>query len=214
MVFSKRVVTILVTVFILGVVDTANALKYSSFIFSTYDIVFFSYEDGTVLEIYEKDGSPVLDRWGNPVIINNGNPLSKGKHVRLAYPYSLTSFGKTYLVTGSKKFSVLVGDAAYGWSGYYAIDQNGKGVSTEFYTYVSPKTYLINGSQKFVVFAYEDGTEVTVEYANPNMVYHEVITNHPLNKGEHEVICLCISDIAENLVDRLCGFSYNTYSSL
>jgi len=137
MVFSKRIVILLVVV--LSMVDTAKALQYSSFIFSTYDIVFFSYEDGTVLEIYEKDGSPVLDYWQDPVIINDGNPLDKGKHVRLPYPSKLTKFGKTYLVTGSKKFSVLIGDPTYGESGYYAMDANGRGVSTEFYTYVPQK---------------------------------------------------------------------------
>jgi len=139
MIFSKRVVTLLVTVFILWVVDTAEALKYSSFIFSTYDIVFFSYEDGTVLEIYEYDGSSVTDWLGKPVIINGGNPLAKGNHVRLTYPDMLTKSGKTYLVTGSKKFAVLIGDPTYGESGYYAMDANGRGVSTEFYTYVPQK---------------------------------------------------------------------------
>lgn len=184
MVFSKRIVTLLVVVLVLGTADTAEALKYTSYVFSTYDIVFFSYEDETVLEIYEKDGSPVLDFWGDPVLINGGNPLGKGEHVRLTYPYTLISYGKTYLVTGSKKFSVLIGDAAYGWSGYYAIDQNGRGVSTEFYTYVPPKTPSY-GYQKFVVFAYEDGTEVTIEYADPNQIYHEVVTDFPLDKGQN-----------------------------
>jgi len=35
------------------------------------------------------------------------------------------------------------------------------------------------------VFAYEDGTEVTVEYADPNMVYHEVVTDYALSEGEN-----------------------------
>ena len=182
--FGKRVVILLALV--LGAVDTAKALQYSSFIFSTYDIIFFSYEDGTVLEIYEFDGSPVLDYLGDPVLINDGDPLSKGKHVRLICPYDLTSSGKTYLVTGSKKFSVLIGDpAARGKSGYYAIDQNGSGLSTEFYSYVPPKTWSYHGYQKFVVFAYEDGTEIIVECADPNQIYHEVVTDFALDKGEN-----------------------------
>ncbi len=179
---SKRIVMLLVFVFVLRTAETAEALKYSSFIFSTYDIVFFSYEDGTVLEIYEKDGSVVLDYAHDPVIINGGNPLDKGKHVRLIFPFDLTSYGKTYLVTGSKKFSVLTGDPMYGKSGYYAMDQNGRGVSTEFYTYVPPKRAYY-GTQKFIVFAYEDGTEITVEYADPNWIYHEVIADLPLDDG-------------------------------
>ena len=185
MVFGRHIVMLFVTVLILGMSINAKALQYGSFIFSTYDIVFFNYEDGTVLEIYEKDGSHVRDFENNIVRINDGNPLSKGKHVRLTYPSTLTSDGETYLVTGSKKFSVLTGHITGGMIGYYAMDQNGRGVSTEFYTYVPPKTYQIKGFQKFVVFAYEDGTEATVEYADPNGVYREVVTNHPLDKGGH-----------------------------
>ena len=151
---------------------------------NAYDIVFFSYEDGTVLEIYEKDGSTVFDWRDKPVIINGGDPLNKGEHIRLIYPYDLTKYGKTYLVTGSKKFSVLIGDPTYGQNGYYAMDQNGKGASTEFYTYV-PQRKGAYGTQKFIVFAYQDGTELTVEYADPNWVYHEVVTDFPLDKGEN-----------------------------
>ncbi len=147
MYFNKRIMALLLFAIVLGITDTSEALQYSSFIFSTYDIVFFSYEDGTVLEIYENDGSPVLDQLRDPVLINGGNPLGKGKHVRLTHPFYLTSTGKTYLVTGSKKFSVLIGDPTYGKSGYYAMDQNGRGVCTEFYTYVPPKRAYY-GTQK------------------------------------------------------------------
>lgn len=132
MYLKKRIMMLLLFVVVFTVTDISEALQYSSYIFSTWDIEFFSYEDGTVLEIYEKDGSLVLDSEENPVLINGGNPLDKGQHVRLAFPSTLTSSGKTYLVTGSKKFSVLIGDPMYGRSGYYAMDQNGKGASTEF----------------------------------------------------------------------------------
>jgi len=88
-------------------------------------------------------------------------------------------------VAGSKKFSVLTGDAFSNLcTGYYAMDQNGRGVSGEFYTYV-PRKNSSYGTQKFIVFAYEDGTQMTVEYDQGNGNYQAVVTNHPLDAGEY-----------------------------
>ena len=55
-------------------------------------------------------------------------------------------------------------------------------MSTEFYTYVPLKTPDY-GYQKFVVFAYEDGTEVTIEKEQGNGNYQVVVTNFALDKG-------------------------------
>ena len=107
--------------------------------------------------------------------------MGKGEHVLIHIPYPEPLVG-VFEVAGSNKFSVLIGDPTYGRSGYYAMDQNGKGVSTEFYTYV-PQKKGSYGTQKFIVFAYEDGTEVTVEYADPNWIYHDVVTDFPLYDG-------------------------------
>jgi len=156
---------------IVVVFSIAKALKYSSYVFNTYDMVLFSYEDGTDLEVT-----------GFGQTLWSGT-LDKGGHHRIQIPYPYNPVG-VFEVAGSKKFSVLIGDPTYGRSGYYAMDQNGKGVSTEFYTYV-PQKKGSYGTQKFIVFAYEDGTEVTVEYADPNVVYHDVVTDFPLDKGEN-----------------------------
>jgi hypothetical protein len=161
----------IIVISIVGV-STAEALTYRSYVFNTYDIILFSYEDGTQLAVY---------RYGES---KYSGTLDKGQHVRIVIPYPYNPVG-AFEVAGSNKFSVLIGDPTYGKSGYYAMDQNGRGVSTEFYTYVPSKTLNINGYQKFVVFAYEDGTELTVEYADPNMVYHEVVTDFPLDKGQN-----------------------------
>ncbi len=143
---------------------TAEALSYQSYVFGTYEMILFSYEDGTELAVY---------RYGNPVY---SKVLDKGEHDRVF----LSGVG-AYEVAGSKKFSVLTGDAAFSiCTGYYAMNQNGRGVSTEFYTYV-PEKKGSYGSQKFIVFAYEDGTELTVEYADPNGVYRDVIADLPLD---------------------------------
>jgi len=171
--FLNRRTFIFLSIIVISIVGvgTAEALTYRSYVFNTYDIILFSYEDGTQLAVY---------RYGES---KYSGTLDKGQHVRIVIPYPYNPVG-AFEVAGSKKFSVLIGDPTYGKSGYYAMDQNGLGVSTEFYTYVPPKTPSY-GYQKFVVFAYEDGTELTVEYADPNMVYHEVVTNHPLDAGGH-----------------------------
>ena len=196
--FSIVSVTIFSLVIIL--VSDLMALEYTSYIYTPYELIFFSYEDGTTLEIYETDGTTVYDWFGNPVVINGGNALNKGQHCRLSYPDLLTSQNHAYLVTGSKKFSVLTGDAATsdessGVCGYYAMNPNGMGVANEFYTYV-PNVYNqsfyeapdVEPEQlKFIVFAYEDNTTVTVQRENPDdpNYYIDLTAPFVLDAGGH-----------------------------
>ena len=130
----------------IGGVCRAEASNYQSYVFGTYEIILFSYEDGTELEVSGFGQS----LWSGT--------LNKGEHVLVEKPYG-PPVPEAYEVVGSNRFAVLVGHITDGMNGYYAMDQNGRGVSMEFYTFVPPKTYLIKGFQKFVVFAYEDGTE-------------------------------------------------------
>jgi len=169
---QRALILLSIIVVVLVGVGTSKALNYRSYVFNTYEMILFSYEDNTDWAVY---------RYGD--LRYSGN-MDKGEHVLIHIPYPEPPVG-AFEVAGSKKFAVLVGDAAYGWSGYYAIDQNGLGVSTEFYTFVPPKTSGINGYQKFVVFAYEDDAEITVEYADPNAVYHAVVTDLSLDDGEY-----------------------------
>jgi hypothetical protein len=146
--------------------EASTTLAYRSYIFTTEDIVLFSYEDGTQLELYDSSGNPV------PI---NPNVLDKGEHT-----YVDTSQG-VYLVAGSNKFAVLTGDATTtGVSGYYAMDADGRGVSREFYTY-APVLYE---HCEFIVFAYENGTSVTVQEEVSNGVYTD-IASFTLDKGKH-----------------------------
>jgi len=154
----------------IGGIGTAEALNYRSYVFGTYEMILFSYEDGTDLEVY-----------GFGQTLWSGT-LNKGQHKLVQKPYG-PPVPAVYRVEGSNQFAVLGGHITGGMNGYYAMDQNGLGVSTEFYTYVPPKTPGINGYQKFVVFAYEDGTEITVQYADPNWIYHDVVADFPLDKG-------------------------------
>ena len=146
--------------------EVSTSLAYSSYIFTTNDIVLFSYEDGTQVELYDSAGNPVS------VV---PNVLDKGEHT-----YVNTSTG-VYFVAGSNKFAVLTGDATtIGVSGYYAMDAQGRGVGREFYTYAP----ALHEHCEFIVFAYQDGTSVTIQQEVTNGVYED-IASFTLDKGEH-----------------------------
>ena len=163
-------------VLIASLSNAANALEYTSFVYNTYELIFFSYEDDTTIEIYEIDGSYVRDWYTEIVRINYGNPMPKGAFWRLTFPDILTDQNHVYKVTGSKKFSVLSGDAAVpyvdgecgGISGYYAMTPEGLGTANEFYSYVSTQWNVYADTQLFIVFAYNDDTTVTIQTADPN----------------------------------------------
>jgi len=110
-----------------------------------------------------------------------------GQHFRLTSPDKIHS-NTPYLVTGSHKFAVLLGDAAVapngGISSYYAMDAEGKGTSTEFYTYV-PAEFDCPHS-KFIVFGYDSNTAVTVEREISGS-YVEFVT-FSLDRGMHHEI--------------------------
>jgi len=142
-----------------------NGYDYNSLIFTVDDVVFFSYEDGTMLELYDSTGVLV---WNN-----GGAPLDKGGHAHVAVARGV------YKASGSKKFAVLTGDPITRTVvGYYAMDQNGYGASTEIYTWVPSHAW---DGEKFIVFAYEDSTSVTISYTDTGTV----IWSGTLNKGEH-----------------------------
>ena len=171
--FSKKSFIILLSI-IITICGAANALEYNSYIFTTEDIIFFSYQDGTQIKIYDTEGQLAWPE--GPDII-----LSKGQHAWADFE----NVNQVYKVCGSNKFAVLTGDpTTQGISGYYAMDANGLGTSTEFYTYVPEESDIVSGHQLFVVFGYEPNTSVTVQAEDPNGVYQDVDT-FTLDKGQH-----------------------------
>ena len=182
MISRERIVRLAALIVLMaGLSNAAKALEYTSFVYSTYELIFFAYEDDTTIEIYETDGSYVLDDGQERVLINYGNPMPKGAFWRLTYPDYLTDKNHVYKVTGSKKFSVLSGDAAREFyffddylggsiSGYYAMTPDGLGTAKELYTYVpkEDEEQAFNQHQKFIVFAYTDDTTVTIQAAGPD----------------------------------------------
>ncbi len=166
---SKKSFLIIASIISTVLGSTTSALEYSSYIFTTDDIIFFSYEYGTELELYTSTGQPVSFQ---------PNILDKGEHVRV----DRDEINQVYKVCGSNKFSVLTGDPIInGVSGYYAMDANGLGVSTEFYTYVPPNW---ESGEKFIIFAYEPNTFVTVQKDVGNGNYVNV-ASFTLNEGQH-----------------------------
>jgi uncharacterized repeat protein (TIGR01451 family) len=157
-------------ILIISLVGTSKALEYCSYIFTTEDIIFFSYENETHLEVYNSSGnSETVDP----------NVLDKGEHVIVNTTQGI------YKVCGSNKFTVLTGDpATAGDSGYYAMDANGLGTSREFYTYVPQKNPAISGTQQFIVFGYQHNTGITVQQDVGNGDY-EYIASFTLNEGQH-----------------------------
>jgi len=138
--------------------------NYVSHVFTVADVIFFSYVDGTMLALYDSLGTLI---WNN-----GGNPLDKGGHAHVAVPQGV------YTACGSEKFAVLTGDPITRYVlGYYAMDQNGYGVSTELYTWV-PQLY---GHCSFIIFAYEDNTQVAVDETDTGIN----IATFTLNKGQH-----------------------------
>jgi hypothetical protein len=169
---QRTFIFLLIIIVAIGGIGTAEASSYRSYVFGTYEIIVFSYEDGTDFEV--KGFGQTL--WSGT--------LNKGQHQLVQKPYGYL-VPEVYEVSGSGKFSVLTGDLTNGLSGYYAIDQHGRGASNELYTYVQARSGDPHDKQKFVVFAYEDGTQVTIEKDEGNGSYTSVVTNHPLDAGEH-----------------------------
>ena len=137
---------------------------FTSLLFTVADVVFFSYVDNTMLQLFDST---------NTLIWNNGGlPLNKGQHAHVTVAQGV------YRAEGSKRFGCLSGDPITRYVvGYYAMDQNGFGASKELYTW-APQLY---SHCKFVVFAYQNNTNVNVEYTDTGVD----IATFTLNKGEH-----------------------------
>jgi hypothetical protein len=158
--------------------NSVMALDYNSYVYTTDDIVIFSYENDIVFDIYNSDDIIIYDH-----VFDDPNGLDKGECVVLDDGFIK---GVYRISSSSPEYSVLVGDATAsnsGICGYYAMDSNGLGVSNEFYTYV-PRYYVRH--ERLIVFAYEDDTAVTVETGNGNGSY-TAVSSETIDDGERIV---------------------------
>ncbi|MDH5185529.1 MAG: T9SS type A sorting domain-containing protein [candidate division WOR-3 bacterium] len=90
------------------------------------------------------------------------------------YHYTTTSAG-IYNITGSEPYSLLSGQAHV--AGYFAKDEDGKGVANKFLTFMPPYEW---GGEKFIVFSYTNGTEVLVT----NLTNGDTLLTTTLDDGQ------------------------------
>ncbi len=143
---------------------------YITYCQSWGDIVMFGYTDNTSLDVDSlPEGTTVWqDVWDGTVNNNNYHHLT------------VPGGDYQYRAIGSEKYGLLAGDPiGYVVYGYYAVDENGKGLSTKLLTYMPNNSY---GPEKFVIFAYEDG--ISGQVYVPATGY---TGNFDLNTGEHYV---------------------------
>lgn len=135
--------------------------SFETYVFTNQNIIIFSYEDSTVVEIRSGTGGLLLSGLMN---MNQTQTIEAGLGI--------------FKVIASKKISVLVGDPTrqdcYGW---YAVDQNNRAVSTKLLTYFTPN--VMSGSE-FIVFAHEDNTMVNVY----NNITDDVISSGVIDSAE------------------------------
>ncbi|HHV30090.1 S-layer homology domain-containing protein [Acetivibrio mesophilus] len=136
---------------------------YTSMVYTIQDIIIFGYYDNTELMILNSKGDII---WQG--VVNYGERIANKVEDGL------------FEVRGTKPFAVLTGDPfSYPNIGFYAMDQNGRGLSTEFFTCVAAA-----GGGDFVILAYEDDTEVTVRNSDTK----QVIWSGTLQKGKGKSI--------------------------
>ncbi|MFH1100654.1 MAG: NosD domain-containing protein [Methanobacteriota archaeon] len=141
--------------------DASN--EFVTYVYTVENLILFGYTDDTNLTIYNTAD----------LVIWMGT-LNMGEH------HVEDVIAGVYKVVGDKKFSILTGDPLVDLVGYYALDENGYGLSTLLYTFM-PDDFGGDYDDKFIVFSYTDDTEVTIT----NMDSMTVVWSGTLNKGEH-----------------------------
>ncbi len=141
---------------------TIDFLRYNVNVYTIEEIIVFGYNDDTNISIINEAGSEI---WSG--IVNDSE-------------YHIENVAKgLYKIGGDKKFSALTGDPiTRSVNGFYAVDENGFGLSTKFYTYISDYLFI---DEYFIVFSYHDDTSVTIT----NIDDHTTVWFGTLNKGEH-----------------------------
>ena len=139
---------------------------YFSNVYTHNTIILFSYYDGTQFLVQDAFGGTVYS-----------GILNRSEHVFLSPGYGF------YSVAADQKYSVLIGDPfSDGTCGYFAVDQNGSGVSCTLFT-VCPDSeiWASYNRPKNIVFAYENNTNVEVQELGGPFFW-----SGTLNAGEHQ----------------------------
>ena len=136
---------------------------YTTTTYTFSDITIFSYFDSTDVIIMDSYGDTVGVAW-----------------MKADTLYSISPGSGIYTISGSKTFSVLIGDAITNYvNGYFALDESGLGVGTKFNTWMMNATSAYD--PHFIVFAYEDGTQYTIK----NLQTGEIVYAGSLDNGQY-----------------------------
>jgi len=148
----------------------ATSFLDDTFVFATttytfQDIVLFSYFNESVFYLISQDSVPLDTVY---LDANQFHSFSPGAGI--------------YRIEGNNSFSLLIGDpVSQSVMGFFAVDESGSPVSTRLNTFM-PASYW--GGEHFIVFAYNDGTEVTVK----SLTDTSTVAAGILNEGEHMVL--------------------------
>ena len=139
--------------------------RYATYTYTHSDMILFGYEYSTNITVTNSADTVI---WSGSLDVGEHHLIVSGEGV--------------FRVEANHPFSILVGDAATNdVLGYYAVDQNGKGASTLFYTYHLDPIEAEFYPNHFLIFAYEDGTTVNVQDTETSAT----IWSGTLNTGEH-----------------------------
>jgi ribosomal protein S11 len=134
--------------------------------------VFYTQDEALLISYYNNTYFVLRDSSGG---ISWNGTLEEGESKQLALGDGI------YSVTASKPYTVIVGaPQTQNVVGYFALDTLGKGTSTNLYTYIPPREPLYPES-KIIIFAYTNGTVVTVTDARSKTI----LWRGTLNKSEH-----------------------------
>ncbi|MHB2150069.1 CARDB domain-containing protein [Calditrichota bacterium LG25] len=143
-------------------VEVQDEFLYTLAGYSFGDVVVFSYFDNSKFVAYDVDGIAT-----DSVVLNRDE----------FYTFSIST--GTFHIDCNNSFTALTGDPiTRSVMGYFAVDESGSPISTHINTFMPSSEW---GGEKFIVFAYEDGTEVTVK----NLTDTTTAAAAVLNRGEH-----------------------------
>lgn len=132
--------------------------SYAATFYSFEDIGIFSYFDSTMVTIA-----------GGPAKVDTSFVMSADSFD------SLSPGDGFYTISGNKPFAALTGDAITSFaSGYFAVDENGKAVSTKLNTWMmkSPSDF----DPHFIIFSYDGPAEFEVkDLESGNLIYRGFI---------------------------------------
>jgi hypothetical protein len=142
--------------------ERTNDYIYTTTVYTFYDLVIFSYFDGSDFKLFDTFGTAI-----DSVTLNKDqfHVFSPGTGI--------------FRIDGNTSYTLLTGDPiTNNVMGFFAVDQSGRALSTHLNTYMPLFEW---GGERFIVFAYNDGTEFYIK----DLTSGYTVASGILNAGEH-----------------------------